>query len=121
MGRLGAQEQQLQADATSCAAATATTSSIPATARTACTAARGNDRIIAYYGHGTIDCGPGKNDYAQTRWQSNAYKVRNCELIRHFCAFGSKPNGDCKKPGESASPCSASGHSASLWSFLDAW
>ena len=62
----------------------------------------GNDRIIAYYGHGLIDCGPGKKDYAQTRWQSNAYRVRNCEHIRHFCAFGSKPNGDCKKPGESA-------------------
>jgi Ca2+-binding RTX toxin-like protein len=60
----------------------------------------GNDRIIAYYGHGTIDCGPGDKDFAQTRWQSNAYKVRNCETIRHFCAFGSKPNGDCKKPGE---------------------
>ncbi len=60
----------------------------------------GNDRIIAYYGHGTIDCGPGTGDYAQTRFQSNAYKVRNCERVRHFCAFGSKPNGDCKKPGE---------------------
>jgi hypothetical protein len=60
----------------------------------------GNDRIIAYYGHGTIDCGPGKKDFAQTRWQSSAYKVKNCEIIRHFCAFGSKPNGDCKKPGE---------------------
>jgi len=59
----------------------------------------GNDRIIAYYGHGTIDCGPGAKDYAQTR-TNNAYKVRNCEIIRHFCAYGSKPNGDCKKPGE---------------------
>jgi Ca2+-binding RTX toxin-like protein len=63
----------------------------------------GNDRIIAYYGHGLIDCGPGDNDYAQTRWQSSAYKVRNCERVRHFCAFGSKPNGDCKKPGEKSS------------------
>jgi Ca2+-binding RTX toxin-like protein len=63
----------------------------------------GNDRIIAYYGHGVIDCGPGANDYAQTRWQSSAYTVRNCERVRHFCAFGSKPNGDCKKPGEKAS------------------
>jgi hypothetical protein len=60
---------------------------------------RGNDRIIAYYGHGTIDCGPGDKDYAQTR-MNNAYKVRNCEIIRHFCAYGSKPNGECKKPGE---------------------
>jgi hypothetical protein len=62
----------------------------------------GNDRVIAYYGHGLIDCGPGANDYAQTRWQSSAYKVRNCERVRHFCAFGSKPNGDCKKPGDKA-------------------
>jgi hypothetical protein len=60
---------------------------------------RGNDRIIAYYGHGTIDCGPGAKDFAQTR-MNNAYKVRNCEIIRHFCAYGSKPNGECKKPGE---------------------
>ncbi len=63
----------------------------------------GDDRIIAYYGHGTIDCGPGKHDYAQTRWQSSAYTVKNCERVRHFCAFGSKPNGDCKKPGDAAS------------------
>jgi hypothetical protein len=63
---------------------------------------RGNDRIIAFYGHGTIDCGPGKSDYAQTR-ENGAYKVKNCEIIRHFCAYGSKPNGDCKKPGEKAS------------------
>ncbi len=82
----------------------------------------GNDRIIAYYGHGLIDCGPGKNDYAQTRWQSNAYKVRNCEHIRHFCAFGSKPNGDCKKPGESSlAVLTRQANQASLLSFLDAW
>jgi hypothetical protein len=62
----------------------------------------GNDRIIAYYGHGLIDCGPGADDYAQTR-QNGAYTVRNCERVRHFCAFGSRPNGDCRKPGEKAS------------------
>ncbi len=61
----------------------------------------GNDRIIAYYGHGTIDCGPGGSDYAQTR-ENHAYTVRGCEIIRHFCAFGSLPNGQCKKPGNSA-------------------
>jgi hypothetical protein len=82
----------------------------------------GNDRIIAYYGHGLIDCGPGKGDYAQTRWQSSAYRVRNCEHIRHFCAFGSKPNGDCKKPGESAlAVLSRQASHAALLSFLDAW
>jgi Ca2+-binding RTX toxin-like protein len=62
----------------------------------------GNDRIIAYYGHGTIDCGPGDKDYVQTR-ENGAYKVKNCEIVRHFCAYGSKPNGDCKKPGEKSS------------------
>ena len=82
----------------------------------------GNDRIIAYYGHGTIDCGPGKGDYAQTRWQSSAYKVKNCEHIRHFCAFGSKPNGDCKKPGESAfAVLSRQASHKALLAFLDAW
>ena len=57
----------------------------------------GNDRIIAYYGHGTIDCGPGDKDYAQVR-ENGAYKLSHCEIIRHFCAYGSLPNGDCKKP-----------------------
>ena len=82
----------------------------------------GNDRIIAYYGHGLIDCGEGKGDYAQTRWQSNAYRVRNCERVRHFCAFGSKPNGDCKKPGDSAlAVLSRQDSQRALLAFLDAW
>jgi len=82
----------------------------------------GNDRIIAYYGHGLIDCGPGTGDYAQTRWQSSAYKVRNCERVRHFCAFGSKPNGDCKKPGENAlAVLSRQDSQRALLAFLDAW
>jgi Ca2+-binding RTX toxin-like protein len=82
----------------------------------------GNDRIIAYYGHGLIDCGDGTKDYAQTRWQSSAYKVRNCEHIRHFCAFGSKPNGDCKKPGEDAlAVLSRQDSQSALLARLDAW
>ncbi|HWK25839.1 MAG TPA: hypothetical protein VNS09_04710 [Solirubrobacter sp.] len=82
----------------------------------------GNDRIIAYYGHGLIDCGPGDKDYAQTRWQSSAYKVVNCEHVRHFCAFGSKPNGDCKKPGESAfAVLSRQTSQDALLAFLAAW
>lgn len=82
----------------------------------------GNDRVIAYYGHGLIDCGPGDKDYAQTRWQSTAYTVRNCEHIRHFCAFGSKPNGDCKKPGESnLAVLTRQASQDSLLAFLDAW
>jgi RTX calcium-binding nonapeptide repeat (4 copies) len=59
----------------------------------------GNDTIRAFYGHGTIDCGPGTRDLAQIR-ENGAFKTRNCELIRHFCQYGSKPNGDCKQPGE---------------------
>jgi hypothetical protein len=82
----------------------------------------GNDRIIAYYGHGLIDCGPGKKDFAQTRWQRNDHKVRNCERIRHFCAFGSKPNGDCKKPGESSlAVLSRQASHKALLARLDAW
>jgi Ca2+-binding RTX toxin-like protein len=42
----------------------------------------GGDKIIAYYGHGTIDCGPGR-DFAQVR-MNGAYKLRNCEVVRHF-------------------------------------
>ena len=60
----------------------------------------GDDHIIAYYGHGTIDCGPG-DDIAQVRTDGE-YTVHNCEHIIHFCAYGSRPNGDCKQPGERA-------------------
>jgi len=55
--------------------------------------------IRAFYGRGTIDCGAGTKDLAQIR-ENGAFKTRNCELIRHFCQFGSRPNGDCKQPGE---------------------
>lgn len=60
----------------------------------------GNDRIIAYYGHGSIDCGPGK-DLAQVR-TNGAYRLRNCERIVHFCAFGSDADGNCRQPGARA-------------------
>jgi hypothetical protein len=62
-------------------------------------AGSGADIIRAFYGTGTIDCGAGDRDLAQIR-ENGAYKTKNCEIIRHFCSFGSKPNGDCKKPGE---------------------
>ncbi len=60
---------------------------------------RGNDYVWAYYGKGTIDCGPGRRDTARVRL-NGPYRVRNCERIRNFCAFGSKPGGGCYKPGE---------------------
>ena len=71
----------------------------PSHGRTTVIAGPGNDTIRAFYGRGTIDCGAGTRDLAQIR-ENGAFKTRNCELIRHFCQFGSKPNGQCKKPGE---------------------
>jgi hypothetical protein len=59
----------------------------------------GNDHIWAFYGKGTINCGAGSGDVARIR-ENGAFKTRNCEHIQHFCQYGSRPNGDCKKPGE---------------------
>jgi hypothetical protein len=57
----------------------------------------GSDRVWAFYGRGTIDCGPGRD---QIRIRMNgAFRHRNCEVVRHFCAFGSDGNGGCRKPG----------------------
>jgi Ca2+-binding RTX toxin-like protein len=62
-------------------------------------AGAGNDHIWAFYGKGTINCGAGSNDVARIR-ENGAFKTKNCERIQHFCQYGSKPNGDCKQPGE---------------------
>ena len=60
----------------------------------------GKDYIWAYYGRGSIDCGPGF-DTLRIRLQ-HRYRHRNCERIKNFCAHGSKPGnkGGCYKPGE---------------------
>ena len=70
-------------------------------------AGAGRDSIWAFYGKGTIDCGPG-NDTARIR-ENGAFRTRNCERIRHFCQFGSQPNGDCRKPGETLAARAARG------------
>jgi Ca2+-binding RTX toxin-like protein len=62
-------------------------------------AGQGNDHVRAYYGHGLIDCGPGR-DTAQVR-ENGAYKLRGCEVVHHFCQHGSDAKGHCKKPGAS--------------------
>jgi Ca2+-binding RTX toxin-like protein len=72
----------------------------PSHGRTTVLAGPGNDHVRAYYGHGTIDCGPGK-DTAQVR-ETGAFKVRNCEVIHHFCQRGSDAKGNCRKAGASA-------------------
>lgn len=71
----------------------------PSHGRSVVRGGRGNDYVWAYYGGGVIDCGPGK-DRARVKWIGNKFKVRNCETIGHFCAFGAKPGGGCYKPGE---------------------
>jgi Ca2+-binding RTX toxin-like protein len=58
----------------------------------------GNDYIWAFYGHGTIDCGPGR-DTVRVRLNA-AFRLRNCEVVNHFCAFGSDGHGGCRKPGQ---------------------
>ncbi|HEU0317924.1 MAG TPA: hypothetical protein VFR49_11380 [Solirubrobacteraceae bacterium] len=61
-------------------------------------AGAGKDYIWAFYGKGTIDCGPG-NDRVRVRL-GGAFKVRGCETVNHFCAHGSDGHGGCRKPGE---------------------
>jgi hypothetical protein len=58
----------------------------------------GKDYVWAYYGRGTIDCGPGE-DTARVKL-NGPWKLRNCERVLHFCAFGSDGHGGCLKPGE---------------------
>jgi hypothetical protein len=60
----------------------------------------GRDYIWAFYGHGVIDCGPGR-DTVRVR-MNGAYRLRGCEVVNHFCAFGSNGHGGCLKPGEKA-------------------
>lgn len=59
----------------------------------------GRDYIWAYYGRGTIDCGPGNQDTVRVRLD-NDYRIKNCERLKNFCGHGSKPGGGCYKPGE---------------------
>jgi hypothetical protein len=64
----------------------------------------GIDYVWAYYGKGTIDCGPGI-DTARIR-TNGAFTTRNCERIRHFCAHGENRKGQCLSP--SGKPVAAS-------------
>ena len=70
----------------------------PSHGRTVVEGGSGNDRVWAFYGRGSIDCGPGR-DTIRIR-MNDAFRHRNCEVIRHFCAHGSNGRGGCLKPGE---------------------
>jgi Ca2+-binding RTX toxin-like protein len=72
----------------------------PSHGTTRVNAGPGRDYVWAFYGRGTIDCGPG-NDTVRVR-MNGAFRVKNCETINHFCAFGSDGNGGCLKPGAKA-------------------
>jgi len=68
----------------------------PSHGRTSVSAGSGRDYIFAFYGRGTINCGPGM-DTARVR-QTGAFKLKNCEIVKHFCAHGSDGMGGCRKP-----------------------
>jgi len=69
----------------------------PSHGRTTVRGGPGRDYVYAFYGKGTIDCGPGP-DVARIR-TNGAFKTRNCEKIKHFCAHGSDPKtGACLSP-----------------------
>jgi hypothetical protein len=68
----------------------------PSHGRTIVFAGPGTDYIWAFYGKGTIDCGPGR-DTARVR-TNGAFKLRNCEVVKHFCQFGSDSKGNCLSP-----------------------
>jgi hypothetical protein len=70
----------------------------PSHGSTVVKAGAGKDYVWAYYGRGTIDCGPGK-DTARVKL-NGPWKLHNCERVLHFCAFGSDGHGGCLKPGE---------------------
>jgi hypothetical protein len=70
----------------------------PSHGTTRVSAGPGNDYIWAFYGGGVIDCGPG-NDRVRVRLETK-FKLRNCETVGHFCAFGADGHGGCYKPGE---------------------
>ena len=60
-------------------------------------AGSGNDYVWAYYGKGTIDCGPGR-DTARVRI-NGAFRLKNCEIVKHFCAHGEDGHGGCLTAG----------------------
>jgi hypothetical protein len=54
----------------------------PSHGTTVVDAGAGQDLVWAYYGHGTIDCGPGR-DTARVR-RNGAFKLERCEKVLHW-------------------------------------
>ena len=76
----------------------------PSHGRTIVRGGPGVDYVYAFYGKGTIDCGPGR-DTARIR-TNGAFRARNCETIKHFCAHGSDGKGNCLSPSGRPVPSS---------------
>ena len=66
---------------------------------------RGNDRIIAYYGHGTIDCGPGAKDYAQTAGRATPTRSATASSSGTSARSAQSPTATARSPAR-ASPSS---------------
>jgi Ca2+-binding RTX toxin-like protein len=64
----------------------------------------GRDYVWGYYGKGTIDCGSGQ-DTVRVR-TNGAFRLRNCEKVRHFCAHGENAKGQCLSPTGNPVPSS---------------
>ena len=96
-GATGTRTATRRGSATCCAAAPATTGSTPATGATTVDAGPGRDYVWAFYGRGTIDCGAGR-DTVRVRL-GGAFRLKRCEVVNHFCAFGNDGHGGCKQPG----------------------
>lgn len=69
----------------------------PSHGTTRVSAGPGRDYVWAYYGKGTIDCGPG-HDTARVRL-NGAFKLKGCEIVKHFCAHGEDGHGGCLTAG----------------------
>ncbi|WP_027005596.1 hypothetical protein [Conexibacter woesei] len=54
----------------------------PSHGTTTVDAGAGDDHVWAYYGHGTIDCGP-SIDTARVR-MNHAFTLKRCEKVLHF-------------------------------------
>jgi hypothetical protein len=68
----------------------------PSHGRSVVSGGPGADYVWAFYGKGTIDCGPGI-DTARIR-TTGAFRTKHCERIRHFCSHGENARGQCLSP-----------------------
>jgi Ca2+-binding RTX toxin-like protein len=59
-------------------------------------AGAGNDHVWARHGRGLVDCGAGDD---VIRIPLSGYRVRHCETVKHWCAFGDDGHGGCRQGG----------------------